>query len=66
MSRCAAIVTCPHCAWRARHAADTPGEIIDFLGRLRQQHLTEQHADQPVTEPEDVNVFDARAAWEPR
>ena len=34
MSRITATIMCEHCAWRAKHTADTPMEAAEFLSLL--------------------------------
>jgi len=39
-----ATVMCAHCAWRAKHVADTALEAGEFLRRLLVEHTVERHS----------------------
>lgn len=43
MSRASAVITCPLCPWRAKHVADTPQEVTEFLSRVLAVHAVERH-----------------------
>lgn len=48
-SRFSTHISCPFCAWRARHTGDTPGEVLGFLAATLNQHIREDHADTLAT-----------------
>ena len=43
MTRITATVMCAHCAWRAKHTADTALEAGEFLRRLLITHTMERY-----------------------
>ena len=44
MSRCASVISCPYCNWKAKLVDDTVAEVIEGLGRLLLLHQAAEHS----------------------
>jgi predicted metal-binding protein len=43
LTRVSAVIICKLCQWSAKHVADTPQEVAEFLGRLQKAHMNDKH-----------------------
>ena len=41
--RLTAVISCPHCSWKAMHTADSEEEVTEFLRAMRKKHCVEVH-----------------------